>query len=109
MEQHIVGFVDKFISEIKNTEEYERYYSQVLAIGQFPDLMEQINEYRKENFQIQNQYEGDELYDKLEEFSSKYESFMEDPRVSDFLQSEVEFCRLMQEINVYIMEGIDFR
>lgn len=109
MEKRITDFVDQFVENIKKTEEYESYNAQVLAIQKFPELMEQINSYRKENFEIQNRYEGDELYDKMDEFSNKYESFLENPRVNDFLQSETAFCRMMQEINVYIMEGINFQ
>lgn len=109
MDKKITDFVDDFVEKIKETEDYQSYNTQVMAIQKFPELMEQINNYRKENFEIQNQFEGDELYDKMDEFSAKYESFLENPRVNDFLRAETAFCRMMQEINVRIMEGINFQ
>ncbi len=70
--------------------------------------MEEINAYRQENFDIQNRYEGEELFDKQDELQNKYERLLDDPKASSFLHAEAGFCRMIQEINEYIMEGLKF-
>ena len=109
MDQRFLKFTNDFVENIKMTDEYKAYSNQVQIISHYPDLMEQLNAFRDENFRIQNEYEDDELYDKIEEFNQRKEKFLEDPRVDSFLRAEAAFCKAMQEINVYIMEGLNFQ
>ena len=64
---------------------------------------------RAENFELQNRYEGDELFDKLEEFTQKYETLLENPVANDFLQAEAGLVKMMQEINISLVEGLNFQ
>ena len=109
MDEHLSMALDDFIGQIKNSEVYKVYYEQVKKLNNYPNLQNQVNDYRRENFEIQNTYEGDELYDKTEEFFLKYEKFRENPIVSDFLASELALCRMMQEIDTRIIKGLDFQ
>lgn len=109
MEKAVAGSIDKLIAAVKQTDVYATYSFQVKKIQKYPDLMEQINAYREENFLLQSNYEGDELYDKMEEFNAKYEQFLENPVASDYLSAETALCRMMQEINTNIIEGLDFQ
>lgn len=108
MGSNVNEYVKEFVDKLKMTDEYIAYRNQLGVIKHFPDLMEQINKYREENFLIQNEYDGDELFDKMEEFNVRNEKFLENPTVSDFLHAEAGICRLIQEVNVKIMEGLDF-
>lgn len=109
MDKTVAGSIDKLISAVKQTDVYATYSFQVKKIQRYPDLMEQINAYREENFILQNNFEGDELYDKMEEFNAKYEQFLENPVANDYLSAETALCRMMQEINTNIIEGLDFQ
>ncbi len=109
MNSLISEYTDKFIEQLKTSDEYKEYNNQLEVIKHFPDLMSQINQYRQENFIIQNQYESDELYDKMEEFSNKYEYLMENPRAYDFIHAEAAFCKMMQEVNIRMIEGLKFQ
>lgn len=109
MDPRIREYTNKYIEQLKTSDEYVNYNNQLTVIRNFPDLMEQINAYREENFMIQNRYEGDELFDKMEEFTNKYESLMENPRAYDFIHSEAAFCRMIQEISTDIVEGLNFQ
>ncbi|MCQ2081256.1 MAG: YlbF family regulator [Lachnospiraceae bacterium] len=109
MDQRIREYTDAYIEQLKTSDEYINYNHQLSVIKNFPDLMEKINAYREENFMIQNRYEGDELFDKMEEFTNKYEPLLENPRVYDFIHSEAAFCRMIQEINTNIVEGLNFQ
>ena len=99
---------EEFVSAIKQTEEYREYEIQKEKINRYPALKEQIYEYRKKNYELQLLGDSDELFEKIDAFQREYESFREDPLVSDFLAAELAFCRMMQVINIKIIEGVDF-
>ena len=44
----------------------------------------------------------------MEAFEREYEKFREDPLVEEFLDAELAFCRMMQEIDVKLAEAVDF-
>lgn len=98
----------EFIAAIRQTEEYREYSIQKEKISRYPELKEQIYEYRRKNYEFQLLSDSDELFEKIDAFQQEYEQFREDPLVSDFLAAELAFCRMMQEINVSIIEGVDF-
>ncbi|NLL79509.1 MAG: YlbF family regulator [Clostridiales bacterium] len=99
---------DEFIAMIRQTEEYQEYQIQKNKIDRYPELKQQINDYRQKNYQMQLMGDTDELFERIDEFQKEYEQFREDPLVSDFLAAELAFCRMIQEINIRIMEGVDF-
>lgn len=99
---------EKFVKAVKDTEIYEHYRYQLEKIKKNPELFEQVNEYRQRNFEVQNTSQVNELFDKMDAFEKEYEKLRENPIVDDFLQAELAFCRLMQEINAMITEKLDF-
>lgn len=109
MDKEIQGYTETFVKQLKSTDIYLNYLEQVKKIKNYPDLLEQINEYRNESFMLQNKYEGEELYDKTDELDQKYEKFLEIPVVDDFMNAELALVRTMQDINMYIVEGLDFQ
>ncbi len=102
-------YTKDFVDKLKSTDEYIAYSTQLETLKHFPELLEKINAYRQENFLIQTQYEGEELYDKMEEFAERNERLLENPRVSDFLHAEAGLCRLIQDVNMQITEGLNFQ
>ncbi len=109
MDKSIENYTHDFVEKIKTTDIYLNYLEQVKKIQKYPDLLNQINEYRNESFMLQNKYEGEELYDRTEELSQRYEKFLEIPVVDDFMSAELALVRTMQDINMYIVEGLDFQ
>ena len=69
---------------------------------------ERIDEYRIRNFELQNSAYAEDLLDKMEAFEREYEKFRENPLVEGFLDAELAFCRMMQEIEVKLTEAVDF-
>jgi len=70
-----------------------------------PDLKSQIDDYRRRNFQFQNETDSDRLFDEVDVFEREYESFRRNPIVSDFLAAELAFCRQFQEIQEMVAEA----
>lgn len=98
----------KFAALIQESDTYKEYFFQREKLRKQPDLYEKVNEYRQKNFDIQNESDGEDLFDKMEAFEKEYAKFRENPLVEDFLRAELAFCRLMQEINVMLTAEIDF-
>lgn len=99
---------EKFVKAIKDTEIYKTYYYQLGKIKKSPELYEKVNEFRHRNYEIQNTSQGDDLFHKMDDFEKEYEKFRENPIVDDFLRAELAFCRLMQEVNIFVTEELDF-
>ena len=102
MEDAVRGFVNA----IKATEEYRDYTFAKNKVKQFPELKEQIDEYRRRNYEIQNSDET--ALETIEQFEKEYAAFREKPLVEDFLAAELAFCRLMQEVNLQVTDSLEF-
>ena len=100
--------IENLLSVIRQTKEYADYRCQLDKINKQPELRRQIDEFRRENFELQNNTPEDQMLQRVEEFEEKYQIFRENPLVNDFLTAETGFCRRMKEINLKITEGLQF-
>lgn len=100
--------LEKLIAIIRATKEYMEYEREKEKVNRIPDLKAQIDAYRLRNYEIQNLSNDEEVFQKIEDFEREYESFRENPIVSDFLAAELALCRMMQEINIRLTEALDF-
>ena len=107
-EHQIVAAAESFVNAIKDTETYKDYFEQLERIKRTPELFGKVNEFRRRNYEIQNTSQVNELFDKMGAFEREYERFRENPIVDDFLKAELAFCRLMQEVNLFITEELHF-
>lgn len=98
--------LDAYIQELLQSPEYKEYAAVLDKVKLYPDLKAQIDEFRTKNFEMQRS--GDVAFEKLEEFEREYGEFRDIPLVSEFLQAELAFCRMMQENNNVIMNAIRF-
>lgn len=107
-ETGILKDVNMFLDAIYETDEYKEFQIQKEKIKRFPDVKAKIDELRLKNYDLQSHSQSDNLMVELEQLQKEYESILETPLVADFLQAEIDFCRLMQHINLYITEKLDF-
>lgn len=98
--------VQVFVDAIKATEEYRDYTLEKNRVKQFPELKQQIDEYRRRSYEIQ--CSNDAALETIEQFEREYAALREKPLVEDFLAAELAFCRLMQEVNLQVTDGLDF-
>lgn len=98
----------EYIRAIKDTAIYKNYRTQLERIKQYPELYRQVNDFRRRNYEIQNTSQVDELFDKIDAFEREYEKFRENPIVDEFLRAELALCRMMQKIDIFITEELDF-
>ena len=100
--------LEQLAQAVKESEVYREYRRQSERIDNAGDMREKIDEYRVRNFELQNSVQTEDLLDKLDDFEREYEKFREDPLVEEFLDAELAFCRMMQEIDVKLAEAMDF-
>ena len=91
---------------IRNTDAYLEYQKQLARVKEQSELKRQIDEFRTRNFELQTS--KDTNFDKLDQFTRENEAFRENPLVSDFLAAELAFCRMMQEIGLYVTDQMHF-
>ena len=105
MEQSI-NVIEAYVGVLKQTQEYQEYMRTLLAVKDVPGLKAQVDEFRKNNFLMQN---GDNTsFDSIEGFEQEYAGLRENPLVEDFLAAELAFCRMMQYNNSLILEALHF-
>lgn len=108
MDNIVKRATEDFIQEIRKSNIYKEYEIQKEKLKKQPELFERVKEYRQRNYALQSSVQTEELLEKMEIFEKESEKFRENPLVDDFLRAELAFCRMMQEINVWITAELDF-
>lgn len=106
--QAVENALQSLIGEIKNTDVYKNYRERLSVVEAEPGLMERINEFRIKNYELQNSDVQDDLFEAIDRLDREYEQLRENPHVSSFLEAELSLCRMIQQVNLKIAEGIDF-
>lgn len=108
MKNRVDAALKELIGAILDSPEYREFEQQVAVMKDYPELKSQIDAFRQENFAFQHSTDPDELLDKVDEFSGRYEEFRKNPMVESFLSAELDFCRMVQNINQEILEAVNF-
>ena len=98
--------LQQFLDELQESAAFKDYKYQQKRIKKIPGMIQRINEYRAKRFEFQK-YTGEDLFEKIDEFQRDFQQFKEEPLVREYLQAELEICRLVQEINSAIDELVD--
>ena len=105
-DEHVNEAVKQLVDAIRNTDAYLEYQRQLARVKEQPELKRQIDDFRTRNFELQTS--KDTNFDKIDQFTRENEAFRENPLVSDFLAAELAFCRMMQEIGLYVTDQMRF-
>ncbi len=99
------AIIREFTERLKQTREYQQYGEKRDKVRECPGLMDEINVYRRRNYEMQTSEE--ELFDKVDEFAKEFESFRANPVVEEYLQAELAVCRMVRDVYTQIAEAID--
>lgn len=108
LDRHTEMETKRFIEKIKETDVYRTYVVRLGRLKKDEQLYEQVNEYRRRNFEIQNLPQNGDLMDRIDDLERQFEYLRENPMVDDFLNAELALCRMMQEINNLITDELHF-
>ena len=107
--QALLEATQNLVNTMKATTSYQNYRMQCDKIDKQPSLKKRVDEYRNRNFEIQNSMmSGEEISRSLLELQQEYSDVLDNMVVSDFLAAELDFCRMVQNVNIKITEGRDF-
>lgn len=106
LEGRLEQAVETLNAAIRGSEIYGRYLAALEAVKGQAGLKEQIDEFRKKNYMMQNT--GDMAFEQIERFEREYSDFRENPLVSEFLEAELALCRMIQQINFNVTEALNF-
>ena len=98
--------LEHLIEVIKNSEVYKEYHKQLELVKQDPQLKAQIDNFRQRNYEMQKS--EDMAFYKLTEFEKEFKGFRENPLVDSFLAAELDFCRMLQNLDYRLIEAMDF-
>ena len=105
-DENVNEAVQQLVGAIRNTDAYLEYQRQLARVKEQPELKRQIDDFRTRNFELQTS--KDTNFDKIDQFTRENEAFRENPLVSDFLAAELAFCRMMQDIGLYVTDQMRF-
>lgn len=101
--------VDSLIEAVREGEAYQRYLNCEEKLKAQPELRERIDDFRAAVFRLNNDENSGDLYEKIDQFEKQYQDFRKDPVVNEFLEAELDMCKLMQRINRRIQGGVDIQ
>lgn len=95
--------LDQLLAAIRNSDVAQKYEEVRKKVEQDELLLQQINEFRRRNFELQQQTYPDQLLDIVDDFTQEYAKFRENPLVDEFLSAELAYCRMLQEVSAEIV------
>ncbi len=98
--------VEQLIAAVLKSPEYQEYDVWRNKVKQYPELKAKLDEFREKNYLLQTS--EDNALDKIDQIEKEYWEFRENPLVAEFLEAELAFCRMMQEINLRLTEAVHF-
>lgn len=104
----IEDVMDGLMTAIRNSEEFIRY--QAIKEGTWLSKTEsQITEFRKKNYLLQNSQGTVDLYEETDRMENEYREFRKNPMVSEYLAAENALCKIVQQINWTLIEGLNLK
>lgn len=94
---------------IKESEEYQQYHDMKNGVSQNEELTSMLNDFQGKQFEIQaKQMMGEEIgTEMMEQIQSLYGIMMQDPTAAQYLQSEIRFSLMMNDVYKILGEVIN--
>lgn len=100
--------VQSLIETVKQSKVYRQYDMQRTILKGEPELKKQVDEYRIRSYEIQNADDDEHLQERIEAFEAEYADFVEQPKVCEFLEAELDLCRMLQEVTARVVDSLNF-
>ncbi len=91
------------MDRLRECSEYKHYLEQKERIRRFPELKNSIYRLREINTLIQEVTDPETE----ENLRTEYEELCADARIHDFMQAELDYCRMFQEIEAIMASELD--
>lgn len=100
----------EYVNLLKKEQVYVDYLNYKSLLEKRPDLMDQINVFRRESFEIQvgHKYGYFNAYENLSRLNEEHEELLNEPIVKQFLTAELKLSKLINHIYTTFAEALDF-
>lgn len=95
------------LSVMKRSEVYREYKKQEDILNKNPQLRERVDQFRADNFRLQNEAGRENLFLVADQLSRESAELRRIPEVNAYLDAELALCKMMQRICRELTEGID--
>lgn len=106
MTDSLAAKVKELRQMILDSEEYRNFDLYRRVLQEVPEIFEQVNQFRSENFQLQLSGEIQNK-EKAEEIVEKYQELFNNSLVTPFLNAELVLCKMLQDVNEMLVDEID--
>lgn len=93
---------------IRNSDEYIEYKRLEKIIDMDPNLRRLVDDFRKENFELQNNEEIEDMLEASAELNRRYADMRARRMVNRYLTSEICLCRLVEDVCRAVVDAVDF-
>ncbi len=107
MKDNVEIYTLALIRVIHDSDAYKDYKTVRNRLSQDPDLKNQVNQYRKECYHLQNSGDVESLYERMQQFDQKYDELLKNPLVEEYLKCELAICRMLQQIASKVVESVE--
>ena len=107
MKDNVEIYTLALIRVIHDSDTYKEYKAVRQRLEKETELKRQINQYRKECYQLQNSGDVESLYERTQRFDEEYSEFLKNSLVEDYLRCELAICRMLQQIATRVVESVD--
>ena len=98
---------DQLLDAVRSSSICRRYEQSRKALDEFPELKARANDFRRRSFESQGGLtEGEDIESRHRLFRERQE-LNNEPLIRDFLASELEMCRLLQNLCLSIIGVTD--
>lgn len=104
---HVLQCTKRLTEAIQSSDEYRAYNEAKDAIKGNLELCKRLNEYRIQNFKLQDNVNVEDYFAELDKMEQQYKDIKKDPKVMAFLTAELRLCKMIQEINMAIVNLVD--
>ena len=93
---------------IRESEQFKEYMRIKDEVGKNPELTNMVNDFQEKQFELQKmQMAGQELGpDVMEQVQSLYGIMMKDPLAAQYIQAEVQFSLMVNDVYNIIAEAV---
>lgn len=104
---HVLQCTKRLAEAIQSSDEYRMYNETKDDIKGNLELRTKLNDYRIQNFKLQNNTDVEDYFNELDRIEQQYKELKKDPRIMNFLTAELRLCKMIQEINTTIVNLVD--
>lgn len=95
------------VAAIRESTAYTQFEGAKFKLKSDPELYARVNQFRRQNYELQNTKDNAELVEKLRKFEKENEELCQNALVEEFLMTELVICRHLQRINKELSAAVD--